>query len=130
MGGKNTSIRLDPQVMRIVELMGQSYQKIFDRGLVSYALDGKVKDPKIIKAIEERHAKIIAELELEQLVHEQILKFLGNGHEPKEVQKTDGTPEKCRFCHKPLIKGGDPSQPGCNSRGLSCSCIEWMRRYG
>ena len=128
--GKSTSIRLDPQVIKIVELMGITYQNILDRGLVSYALDGKVKDPKIVKAIEERHAKVIAELELEQLVHEQLLKYMGNGHDEPENVNQNGAPETCRFCHRPLEKVGDPYMAGNDGRGFSCSCREWVRRYG
>jgi len=110
-----TSIKLDPQVKAIVELIGISYQRIFDRGLVGYALDGKIKDPKILAAIKKRQDQVVVdremELETERMVQEMVTRFINNhnGIDENQVIISD---QICPYCNR-------------NLKNEQCTCQEW-----
>ena len=46
-----TSINVDERTLEIIKILNVPFQKIFDRGLVSMGIEGKVKDPQVAAAI-------------------------------------------------------------------------------
>ena len=106
-----TSIKLDSQVKAIAEIIGASHQKIYDRGLQALALDGKIKNPKVIAIIIKRQNDVIQKLEIEQMVLEELTKFIYNHNEVNEDQVI--VPDQiCPYCERNLKNG-------------QCTCQEW-----
>ena len=102
----------------IVEIIGVSYQKIFDRGLMAYGLEGKIKDPRVLIRIKQRQDLLLEELEAEKMVHEMITKFINNHEGVEEEVVSQASDETCRYCGKQMIK--DPKV------GTYCTCHKWF----
>ena len=69
-----TSIRLDPETQEILRVLGIPFIKIFRKGLVSYGLEGKIRDPRIQHLLKKYQQNLIDEMEAESRVLENLLK--------------------------------------------------------
>lgn len=68
-----TSIRLDPETQEILRILGIPFIKIFKRGLVSYGLEGKIKDPRVQHLVRKYQQDLIDEMTAESNVLENLI---------------------------------------------------------
>lgn len=104
---KITSIRVDPDIAKIIEALDLPYQRVLKRGLISYGLDGKIKDPIILAAIERYQGNLISQLEAEKKILDLLIRKrtdqAGN-NEDKEVKSEIGPfiIPICQYCDRDM----------------------------
>ena len=67
-------------------MIGVSHQRVFQRGLMAFGLEGKVTDPRILALAKRRQAELVEELTLEKLLLDELVRKI---EVPVPVQETD-----------------------------------------
>lgn len=111
---KVTSVRIDPSTSQLITALGLSLNQVFQRGLVSLAVEGKIRDPRVIALIKRYQGDLIERLEAEHILMVDIMKHI-NDNEEKSLHEEGlitETPPICQFCERDLKDG-------------RCTCNNW-----
>lgn len=71
---KITSIRIDSLVSEALGVVGVSHQRIFQRGLIAFGLEGQIRDPRILALAKRRQAELVEELTTEKLLLDELVR--------------------------------------------------------
>jgi len=112
---KITSIRIDPTTSQLVTSMGLTLNQVFQRGLVALAIEGKIRDPRVLALIKRYQGDLIEHLEAENILMNEIVKRIDNT-EQEMIGKNGKNVDSitiCQFCDRELKEG-------------RCSCNSWL----
>jgi hypothetical protein len=68
-----TSFRLDQETQDILRILNIPFSKIFKKGLISYAIEGKIRDPRVLAKLKRYQQEFMDEIDAESRVLEKLI---------------------------------------------------------